>query len=49
MNSVVPQLLALLQACKEDPVNDEPRLVLADWLMDQTRSVVLGRLAHRLQ
>src|ERR1041384_3492406 len=27
-----PQLLALLDACKERPKDDAPRLVLADWL-----------------
>jgi uncharacterized protein (TIGR02996 family) len=27
-----PELLSLLQACKEEPQDDAPRLVLADWL-----------------
>jgi uncharacterized protein (TIGR02996 family) len=27
-----PEVLALLRACKEDPEDDAPRLVLADWL-----------------
>jgi uncharacterized protein (TIGR02996 family) len=27
-----PQLYALLRACKDSPLEDLPRLVLADWL-----------------
>src|SRR5262245_10829405 len=27
-----PELLNLLRACKDDPADDQPRLVLADWL-----------------
>jgi uncharacterized protein (TIGR02996 family) len=30
-----PTLLGLLQAIREDPESDEPRLILADWLEDQ--------------
>jgi uncharacterized protein (TIGR02996 family) len=30
-----PQLHALLRACKETPLDDLPRLVLADWLEEQ--------------
>ena len=50
MISVVPQLLALLQACKEDPANDEPRLVLADWLEehdDSDRALLIRRQCGR--
>src|SRR5262245_40961269 len=28
-------LLALLQACKDEPTDDQPRLVLADWLEER--------------
>jgi uncharacterized protein (TIGR02996 family) len=32
-----PELLGLLQACKEKPEDDGPRLILADWLDDHSR------------
>lgn len=35
MQPVRPQLLGLLQACKEEPDEDTSRLVLADWLAEQ--------------
>ena len=30
--SVPPELVRLLAACKDEPLSDEPRLVVADWL-----------------
>jgi uncharacterized protein (TIGR02996 family) len=32
MKSLPPELLGLLQACKDAPEDNEPRLVLSDWL-----------------
>jgi uncharacterized protein (TIGR02996 family) len=32
-----PELLGLLQACKEKPEDDGPRLILADWVEDHSR------------
>jgi uncharacterized protein (TIGR02996 family) len=34
MHPARPELLGLLEACKQDPEDDTPRLVLADWLED---------------
>src|SRR4051794_11797729 len=34
MPSLPPPLLGLLQACKDSPEDNEPRLVLSDWLAD---------------
>jgi uncharacterized protein (TIGR02996 family) len=34
-----PQLLALLHACKEEPEEDAPRLVLSDWLEEQGETI----------
>jgi uncharacterized protein (TIGR02996 family) len=42
-----PELLGLLRACKEEPNNDAPRLILADWL-DEHGDTTRGRLV-RLQ
>ena len=30
-----PEVLAFLADCKENPMDDTPRLVLADWLEEQ--------------
>jgi uncharacterized protein (TIGR02996 family) len=35
-----PELLALVQACREDPDEDGPRLVLADWLEENGQAVL---------
>lgn len=32
---MTPELSGLLQACREDPSDDTPRLILADWLVEQ--------------
>src|SRR5690242_13770882 len=47
MQPARPELLALLQACKQD-VDDTPRVVLADWLADQGTTSPLPELI-RLQ
>ena len=38
MNSVSPELIALLAACRARPADDLPRLVLADWLDENGQS-----------
>jgi uncharacterized protein (TIGR02996 family) len=47
---IAPELLALLQACKDEPDEEAPRLVLADWLEEhgQTDRAEFVRLQLRL-
>jgi uncharacterized protein (TIGR02996 family) len=47
---IEPELQALLSACKDDPDEDAPRLVLADWLEDhgQAERAEFVRLQLRL-
>ncbi len=44
-----PELLGLLQACKEKPEDDGPRLILADWLEDHSRGPADDARVHAIR